>query len=84
VRLRSVVNAILGKVPGNTLAEQRKSIGMPEGGGPAKTGSDADPVSKPTLSEAGIDKLRHVVDGNSSGDRLCSRATVAKVRARAA
>ncbi len=37
------------------MAEQRETIGLNEGGRP-KTGVSETPVSKPTLSEAGIDK----------------------------
>ena len=40
---------------GEMMAEQRETIGLNEGGRP-KTGVSETPVSKPTLSEAGIDK----------------------------
>jgi hypothetical protein len=39
---------------GEMMAEQKATVGMNEGGRP-KTGSPADPVSVPTLAEAGID-----------------------------
>lgn len=45
---------------GEMIAAQRETVGLSEGGRPAKTGSRADPVSLPTLAEAGIDK--HLAD----------------------
>ncbi|WP_144378486.1 hypothetical protein [Mesorhizobium amorphae] len=45
---------------GELIAAQRETVGLSEGGRPAKTGSRAVPVSLPTLAEAGIDK--HLAD----------------------
>ena len=46
---------------GLLMQEQRESVGLSEGGRPAKTGSQSDPVNQPpTLSESGIDK--HLAD----------------------
>ena len=44
---------------GEMMEEQRETVGLNEGGRP-KTGSRDDPVSKPTLADAGIDK--HLAD----------------------
>ena len=40
---------------GQLIAEQKKTVGLNEGGRPTKTGASEEPV-KPTLSDAGIDK----------------------------
>lgn len=45
---------------GELMETQRKTIGLNDGGRPKKTRSNSDPVSKPTLAEAGIDK--HLAD----------------------
>lgn len=41
---------------GEMIAAQRETVGLSEGGRPSKTGSQQNPVSLPTLAEAGIDK----------------------------
>lgn len=41
---------------GEMIAAQRETVGLNEGGRPTKTGSQQNPVSFPTLAEAGIDK----------------------------
>jgi len=41
---------------GEMLREQKETVGLHEGGRPSKTGSDEEPVSRPTLADAGIDK----------------------------
>jgi hypothetical protein len=38
------------------MAEQKASVGLNEGGRPKKTGLPKNPVSPPSLAEAGIDK----------------------------
>ena len=40
---------------GELIRAQKKVVGLNEGGRPAKTSSDQEGVSKPTLREAGID-----------------------------
>lgn len=45
---------------GVLIAAQKETVGLHEGGRPKKTGSDTDPVSIPTLADAGIDK--HLAD----------------------
>lgn len=41
---------------GELMEDQRRSVGLSDGGRPKKTGASAAPVSTPTLAEAGIDK----------------------------
>src|SRR5690606_32625761 len=41
---------------GEMIVQQKETVGLNEGGRPKKTGSDMEPVSKPTLEQAGIDK----------------------------
>jgi len=36
------------------LREQKETVGLHEGGRPSKTGSDEEPVSRPTLADAGM------------------------------
>lgn len=41
---------------GEIIRDQKETVGFHEGGRPSKTGADREPVSKPTLADAGIDK----------------------------
>jgi hypothetical protein len=41
---------------GELIAAQKETVGLHKGGRPPKTGSVGEPVSKPTLADAGIDK----------------------------
>jgi hypothetical protein len=41
---------------GGSILAQREAVGLNAGGRPTKTGFSENPVSKPTLSDAGINK----------------------------
>lgn len=41
---------------GELMEAQRQTVGLSDGGRPKKTGAGSDPVSVPTLADAGIDK----------------------------
>lgn len=38
------------------ITKQKQTVGLQEGGRPVKTGAEKEPVSKPALAYAGIDK----------------------------
>jgi hypothetical protein len=41
---------------GELITVQKETVGLNQGGRPTKTGSNEEPVSVPTLADAGIDK----------------------------